>query len=87
MFTFDIGLTILLLSMDMSRKWKRQPITPCEILVDAADLQARGLASRRTIYRWVSSGKMPVPSLINGRFVWRLKEIDSWVESRRIVVP
>ena len=70
----------------MARAWKKNAVARDQVFVDAHDLEARGLASRRTIYRWIKANKIPPPAVVNGRFLWKLSEIDNWLECQRIEV-
>ncbi len=48
------------------------------------DLEAMGIASRVTIWRWVRAQKFPLPFDLNGHPVWFASTIDEWLESRPI---
>lgn len=37
--------------------------------------------SEKTIWAWVSEGKFPKPIRLNGRSVWRLSDVTSWIDS------
>lgn len=37
--------------------------------------------SEKTIWTWVNEGKFPKPIRLNGRTVWRLSDVTSWIDS------
>ena len=54
-------------------------LTP--LTVDAKRLAGLLGQSLRTIRTWDASGKLPQPLRIGGRVVWRLEEINAWLEA------
>ena len=51
------------------------------LTVDAKRLAGLLGQSLRTIRTWDASGKLPQPLRIGGRVVWRLEEINAWLEA------
>ena len=51
------------------------------LTVDAKRLARLLGQSLRTIRTWDASGKLPQPLRIGGRVVWRLEEINAWLEA------
>ena len=37
--------------------------------------------SEKTIWEWSRDGKFPKPLKMNGRTVWRLSDVQDWIES------
>lgn len=55
--------------------------------VDVAGLVERGVAvSASTIYKWVDVAPkgFPRPMRLGRRLVWRVSEIETWIEARRV---
>ncbi len=58
---------------------QRGPSLP--LVVDARRLAQLLCVGIRTVRCWDSSGKLPAPLRIGGRVVWRVDEIQAWLES------
>lgn len=62
------------------------PTKPAAVAVSPFVVAAKALAvmldsSERTIRTWDAAGKLPTPLRIGGRVVWRVSEIESWLEA------
>ena len=41
--------------------------------------------TRKTLWEWIRKGNIPKPARIGERtLVWKIKEIEDWIESRRM---
>lgn len=38
--------------------------------------------SEKTIWTWVREGKFPRPIRLNGRTVWRLSDVNTWIDAQ-----
>jgi len=54
-----------------------------EDLMTLDDLAAYLKVSRRTIYEWLKSGKVPAVKMI-GQWRFKKEKIDSWLEEKTI---
>jgi len=52
-------------------------------LLSIAEIEMKTGISRRTLWRWVASGKFPPPAVRVGRIVrWRALDIDQWIQNQ-----
>ena len=52
-------------------------------LLSIAEIEMKTGISRRTLWRWVSSGRFPPPAVRVGRIVrWRVSDIEEWIEGQ-----
>ena len=51
-------------------------------LLSIADVETKTGISRRTLWRWISSGRFPQPDLAVGRIRrWKHETVEEWIES------
>jgi excisionase family DNA binding protein len=52
-----------------------------KLLLGASDLAALLSISEATLWRWLSAGKIPAPTLRQGQVVrWSRAKIEAWIE-------
>ncbi|MGR6033914.1 MAG: helix-turn-helix transcriptional regulator [Candidatus Nitrosoglobus sp.] len=53
-----------------------------EILLNSAQLARKLNISACTVWRWKRDGKLPPYTNLNGRPVWKLADIESWLSTQ-----
>ena len=58
---------------------ERSPDSECVQLISAERFAEMIEISQRTLWRWLSARRVPVPIKVGGTVRWRLQEIKDWI--------
>ena len=60
------------------------PMRDTTIYLTTAELAELLRCSRRTVYRWRDNNYGPKPRLIGGKYLYPLREVESWASDRMV---